>query len=134
MVLGDIFPAVVNRAAIALAMPLTHIYNCISLSQEWLEGWKTEYVTPIPKGTAPQSPDDLRNISCTTLFSKVYESFVLKWITSEVKLRLNQFGGVKGTGTKHYLVELWQTVLENIEDPRAGSLFTSIDYSKALAG
>ena len=132
MVSGDIFPVLVNRAAIDLAMPLTHIYNCITLSQEWPTDWKTEFVTPIPKGSLPQTPGDLRNISCTKLFSKIYESFVLKWLGDQVKLRINQFGGVKGSGTEHYLVELWQKVLENIEDPRAGSLITSIDYSKAF--
>ena len=132
MVLGDIFPAVINRAAIALAMPLTHLYNCITLSQNWPRGWKTEFVTPIPKSTAPQSAGDLRNISCTLLFSKVYESFILKWLGQQVRLRDNQYGGVKGSGTEHYLVELWQKVLENIEDPRAGSLLTSIDYAKAF--
>ena len=132
MVVGDIFPALVNRAAIPLAMPLTHIYNCISLSQNWPSSWKTEFVTPIPKGTAPETPGDLRNISCTKLFSKVYESFILKWLAGQVKLRTSQYGGVKGSGTEHYLVELWQKTLENIEDPRAGSLITSIDYAKAF--
>ena len=50
----------------------------------------------------------------------------------QVKLRTNQFSGVKGSSTEHYLVELWQKVLENKEDPRACSLITSIDYSKAF--
>ena len=132
MVLGDVFPAVINRAAISLAMPLTHLYNCITLSQNWPKGWKTEFVTPIPKSTAPQSTGDLRNISCILLFSKVYESVILKWLGQQVRLRNNQYGGVKGSGTEHYLVELWQKVLENIEDPRASSLLTSIDYAKAF--
>ena len=60
----------------------------------------------------------------------MYESFVLKWINDQVTLRSNQFGGVKGCGT--YLVDLWQQVLENLEDPRAASLITSIDYAKAF--
>ena len=30
----------------------------------------------------------------------------------------------------HYLVHLWQTVLENLEDPIAASVLTSFDYSK----
>ena len=132
MVVGDIFPAIVNRAAISLAMPLTHLYNCITLTQEWPQCWKTEFVTPIPKSSAPQTAGDLRNISCTLLFSKVYESFILKWLGQQVRLRNNQYGGAKGSGTEHYLIDLWQKVLENIEDPRAGSLLTSIDYAKAF--
>ena len=37
----------------SFVMPLTHLYNCITLSQNWPKGWKTEFVTPIPKSTAP---------------------------------------------------------------------------------
>ena len=131
-VVGDIFPCLINRVADQLAFPLTDIYNEISRTGEWPLLWKTEFVTPIPKTALPQSADDLRNISCTQLLSKVYESFVLGWLGEQVKLRRNQYGGVKGSGTEHYLIELWQKVLENIEDPRAASLLTSIDYSKAF--
>ena len=129
---GDIFPALINRVAPALSVPLTHIYNSITITHEWPDPWKIEYVTPIPKKATPTSADDLRNISCTQLFSKIYESFILEWVTSQVKLRNNQYGGVKGRGAEHFLVALWQRVLENIEDSRAGSLLTSIDYSKAF--
>ena len=132
MVRGDIFPKLINRAAHVLAKPLLHIYNSITLSQSWPDLWKVEYVTPIPKKSHPQGPGDLRNISCTQLFSKVYESFILEWLNAQIKLKLNQYGGVKGSGTEHFLVRLWQNVLENIEDPRAGSLITSIDFAKAF--
>ena len=40
--------------------------------------------------------------------------------------------GVKGRGTEHFLVEMWQQVLNDIEDSRAGALLTSIDYAKAF--
>ena len=132
MVKGDIFPCLVNRNAHILAVPLSHIYNNITESGEWPAPWKVEYVTPIPKKTLPQGPNDLRNISCTQLFSKVYETWILEWVGQQVKLRTNQFGGVKGSGAEHYLVQLWQSILENLEDPRAASLVTAIDYSKAF--
>ena len=132
MVKGDIFPCLVNRTAHLLACPLSHIYNSITETGQWPAPWKVEYVTPIPKKNIPQGANDLRNISWTQLFSKVYESWVLEWIGMQVKLRSNQFGGVKGSGAEHYLVELWQRVLENLEDPRAASLITAIDYSKAF--
>ena len=35
-------------------------------------------------------------------------------------------------GKEHFLVNLWQRVLENIEDPWAGSLMSSIDFAKAF--
>ena len=129
---GDIFPALVARVAIDLAEPLSNIYNCITSTSEWPALWKIEYVTPIPKKALPEGPDDLRNISCTQLLSKVYESFVLEWLGSQIDIRTNQFGGIKGSGAEHCLVQLWQQVLENIEDQRASSLLTSIDYSKAF--
>ena len=129
---GDIFPALVNQAAGALAFPLANIYNGISQGGNWPKIWKVEFVTPIPKKSIPESVNDIRNISCTQLFSKTYESFVLDWLSGEVKLRTNQYGGVKGSGAEHFLVQLWQQVLENLEDPRAASLLTSIDYSKAF--
>ena len=129
---GDIFPCLVNRAEGALAFPLTNIYNHISSGGNWPKLWKVESVTPIPKKPIPETLNDVRNISCTQLFSKAYESFVLDWLSQEVKLRTNQYGGVKGSGSEHFLVELWQQVLQNIEDPRAASLLMSIDYSKAF--
>ena len=129
---GDIFPCLVNRAAGALAFPLTDIYNHISSGGNWPKLWKVESVTPIPKKPIPETLNDVRNISCTQLFSKAYESFVLDWLSQEIRLRTNQYGGVKGSGSEHFLVELWQQVLQNIEDPRAASLLTSIDYSKAF--
>ena len=132
MVKHDIFPALVGPAADFLAAPLCHIYNTISATSTWPLLWKQEFVTPIPKKTLPSSLNDLRNISCTALFSKVYESFVLGWLTEQVGMRANQMGGTKGAGTEHYLVELYQLILEALEDPRAASIITSIDYSKAF--
>ena len=132
MVRGDIFPALVNRSSQYLAIPLVDIYNNITLTGEWPESWKTEYVTPIPKKNLPEEANNLWNISCTQLLSKVYESFVLAWLSEQTSLRSNQYGGVKGSGTEHFLVELWQKVLENLDDQRSASMLTSIDYSKAF--
>ena len=47
-------------------------------------------------------------------------------------MRANQMGGMKGANTEHYLVELYQLILESLEDPRAACIITSIDYSKAF--
>ena len=66
------------------------------------------------------------------LSSKIYESYVLDWMKKEVILRENQYGGVKGVGTDHVLVQLWQRILQDLEDYRAATVVTSIDYSKAF--
>ena len=129
---GDIFPKLVTMFADFLAIPLANIFNCITFTREWPICWKKEYVTIIPKKANPTSLSDLRNISCTLLASKMYESYVLDWLKEEVKLRGNQYGGMKGLSTDHLLVGLWQRVLENAEDYRAATVITSIDYSKAF--
>ena len=132
MVHGDLFPALVTRFADILAIPLTSIYNAISLTKIWPLTWKEESVTVILKTRIPSGIDQLRNISCTKLISKVYESFVLGWLGAQVGVKHNQFGGVKGCGVSHLLIELWQAILYNLEDCRAATLLTSIDYAKAF--
>ena len=132
MVKHDIFPALVGPGAEHLAQPVTFIYNSMLDNSSWPLRWKEEFVTPIPKKAVPASVDDLPNISCTALFSKVFESFVLGWLTEQVGLRANQMGGMHGAGAEHYLALLWQRMLEGLEDPRAASILTSINYAKAF--
>ena len=110
MVRGDIFPALVTEYGDLLAIPLCEIYNCITRAKVWPALWKEEFVTVIPKKTVPESIDDLRNISCTALASKIYESYVLNLVQAEVKTKDNQFGGVKGGSTAHFLVEVWDGI------------------------
>ena len=112
MVKHDIFPNLINGAADILAVPLSHLYNTMLSTLSWPVRWKEEFVTPILKKPVPESLNDLRNISCTALFSKVFESFVLEWLTEQVGMRENQMGGMKGAGSKHYLVQMWHSVLK----------------------
>ena len=87
-------------------IPLTDIYNTIVQTKVWPVRWKKEFVTIIPKKHNPEKLGDLRNISCTLLASKIFESYVLDWLKEEVTLRSNQYGGVKGVSTDHLLVEM----------------------------
>ena len=48
---------------------------------------------------------DTRNISCTPVFSKVLEFFVLEKLKTEAMPDKNQFGGLAGLSTNHYLVQ-----------------------------
>ena len=93
MVPGDVFPSLVMRLSDFFALLLCNIYNEITETKIWLACWKKEYVTIIPKKTNPEGLEDLRNISCTLLASKIYESYVLNWLKSKVSLRSNQYGG-----------------------------------------
>ena len=101
--MGTFFPSLITLFADFFAVPLTDIFNTVSLSFIWPSLWKKEPVTVIPKTSFPWSFADLRNISCTLLVSKVYESFVLNWAAVQVKLKQNQYGGVRGSGTPHML-------------------------------
>ena len=71
MVQGDIFPDLVNKYSDLLAVPLCEIFNSITITRIWPAIWKQEFVTVIPKKTVPQDVNDLRNISCTMLPSKI---------------------------------------------------------------
>ena len=66
------------------------------------------------------------------LASKIYESFVLNWSQQQVRLKPNQFGGVKGSSTAHMLLNIVQDICQNAEDYRAATVITSIDYAKAF--
>ena len=132
MVVGDIFPKLVNDCADVLAVPLCAIFNEIVREGVWPSKWKLEHVTLIPKKSLPSSFSDLRNISCTAFFSKVMETFVLQWAMEEVGLKPNQFGGVKGCSTNHLLLEIWQDICSNLEDHRCSTVLTAIDYAKAF--
>ena len=66
------------------------------------------------------------------LSSKVYESFVLSWTLSQVEPQTNQYGGTKGCSSSHLLVSVWQNILRDLEDCRASTLLTAIDYAKAF--
>ena len=79
MVPGDIFPQLVSNYSTALALPLETIYNAVTTELHWPCVWKREFVTVIPKGPNPEGLGQCRNISCTNLFSKVLESFMLEW-------------------------------------------------------
>ena len=132
MVVGDVFPCLVNDCAPYLAVPLTDIYNNIMETFVWPLLWKREYVTTIPKKNIPEGLSDLRNISCTLFFSKVFESVVLKQLKSEITLKHNQYGGVKGCSTTHMIIEILQEVCSNAEDYRSATILMAIDYAKAF--
>ena len=74
---GDIFPSLMTEFADVVALPLTDIYNMIIDTFQWPDCWKIEVVTVTPKCNNPDSFDQLRNISCTLLVSKINESCLL---------------------------------------------------------
>ena len=115
-----------------IADTVADIYNKIVYTGRWPQQWQTEHVTVIPKTRNPESPAECRNISCTNMLSKVFERIVLRWAKQEVRPKNNQYGGEKGCSTGHFLVDIWDQLTDHLEDQRAATILTAIDYSKAF--
>ena len=130
---GDINPSLVTQFADLLAEPICYIFNQALHTLEWPKLlWKSETVSIIPKNNTPSDLSELRNLSCTPLYSKVLESFVLDKLKSEVKLSDQQYGGVKGSSTEHFLIDSWNEILSTIEKKDRAANLISIDFSKAF--
>ena len=132
VVRGDIDPRLVTKFADLLAVPVHEVFKKVFQHQQWPQLWATETVTLIPKVQSPDSLSQLRNISCTPLFSKCLEGFVLDSLKVNVKLSMNQFGGTKGVGVDHFLVDTWDNIMTGLEDLRACVNLMSIDFKKAF--
>ena len=129
---GDIDRRLVTKYSDILAIPLWTVYNLVFTTLEWPALWATETVHLIPKTSNPDGLKQLRNISCTPLFSKVLEGFILSSLKASTKLSTNQFGGIKGSSVEHFLVETWDEIMMSLEDHRASVQLMSIDFEKAF--
>ena len=49
-----------------------------------------------------------------------------------MRLRENQYGGEPGVSTTHMLIDVWTKINSDLEDNRAASVITAVDYSKAF--
>ena len=131
-VVGDINPVLVGEFHDLLAEPLSFIYNQVLNTLAWPKIWKHETVSLIPKNNSPSSLSELRNLSCTPLFSKVLESFILDKLREEIKLSCKQYGGLKGCSTQHFLVDSWDHILRALEDGDTAANLISVDFEKAF--
>ena len=135
---GDIPWRIISEFAAELANPLCNIYNSSSLLGTWPRIWKYEYVTPVPKVFPPDDIDDLRKISGTKNFSKIFESLISEPIIGDMapKMDKSQFGNVKGLSIQHYLVKMVNKILtildSNNEDEKMAVISQLIDWSKAF--
>ena len=79
--------------------------------------------------------DQLRIISLTAFFSKVFEQFVIEWLVCYIgnKMDWRQYGGQKGSSIAHYLIELINFILYNQDlKEKHAVLAVLIDFSKAF--
>ena len=129
---GDFPPRLVNNVAKKISVPLCDIFNCIPVEGNWPAPWKREFQTVIPKTKNPKDYAELRNLSCTNFLSKVLESFVLDSIKSETSFSQMQYGGIKGSGTDNVLIEMWNNILEPLDEQGLAVGLMSVDFSKAF--
>ena len=132
----DIPPKLRHECSAHLAAPVSIIINS-SLSQSiYPEIWKQEWVTPAPKVTHPKDMSDLRKISSTSDFSKVYEGFLKDWIMEDIcdNIDIGQFGGQTGIGTEHMIVCFLDRILKLLDNhpDRSAVLATCLDWSQAF--
>ena len=128
----DPLPQHVNQYADRWANILATTYNEILAGKGWPQVWKAEEVSVIPKTNRHENASECRNISCTSIFSKLCEEFMLEGLRGEVSVDEEQFGGVRGSGTTHLLAEMITDVMECLDDNRAAVSLISVDLAKAF--
>ena len=111
---------------------IAHVINAILKGGPWPTRWSEEEVSIIPKAQSVDSYDGCRNISCTSIFSKLAETFMLDCLMEEVTLQGPQYGGLKGSGPPHLLAELLTKTMEQLDDNRAAVNLISLDFQKAF--
>ena len=131
---NELPPRLVKEFAFELSQPLTHIFNSSLSSGIFPSAWKLSYISPIPKVNPPASFNDLRPISLTPLFSKVFEGFLTKYIMTDISESLDpcQFGNRPKYSTVHYLISLYDFLAKNTDHSSTTAAILAIDFSKAF--
>ena len=128
----DLPQAVLSRCYESIASAIAPVVNLTRTGGWWPRIWKAEEVSVIPKSSNPDSLDQTRNISCTSILSKLAETFLLERLNQEIKLPENQFGGKKGVGTDHLLSELTTDIMRGLDDGLSCATVMSLDFAKAF--
>ena len=129
---GDPLPHLVREFPASFAVPLTDIFNEVNRTSKWPKSWKTEHLTIIPKNPNPADLSECRNISCTSLFSKVLENQLLQQLRNELSSDGEIYGGIKKCGAEHRLIDLWEEVLAAMEGGKSAGVLLGIDFEKAF--
>lgn len=129
---GDPLPHLVRGHPDLFAAPVTVLFNKAFAEGKWPDAWKTENITVIPKVKNPSSLGETRNISCTALLSKVLEGVMLEHLRAELRPDPDQYGGLKGCGAEHLLVDIWESALETLDDGKSAAVLLGVDYQKAF--
>ena len=133
-VADNIPPRVLKQLAYELAEPVTKIFNVSLKSGVVPSIWKDPNITPVPKIHPPTDEGDIRPISLTPCISKVLEDFVIKWMISDIRDKIDprQFGCLKGKSTTYCLLDLVHNWLSHLDSPGQYLRICFLDFSKAF--
>ena len=137
-VIGDIPWKVIKEYSSYLSYPLENIYNRSVIHGEYADIWKLEIVSPVPKVYPPASEEELRKISCTLNFSKIFESILAEYLISDMKPSSDQsqFGNEKGISVQHCLIKMLDTIHRqldiNNQKEAYAAIISLIDWNQAF--
>ena len=57
---------------------------------------------------------------------------MVEQIAEELSLERTQYGGIRGSGTEHFLMDTWENVLQTLEEGCSSVAMISLDYAKAF--
>ena len=129
---GDPLAHLVRLYPAAFAAPISIIYNEINATGFWPAKWKREHLTIIPKVPNPTDLSECRNISCTSIFSKILEGEVMAHLRKELDPHQDQYGGTPKCGAEHMLVDIWEKILVAMEGGWNVAVLLGVDYEKAF--
>ena len=135
---GDIPVKVIKKFAYELSFPLSNIFTRCCNAGEYPDIWKLETVTPVPKKYPAEAPNNLRKISGTLNFSKLFEKFLAEAIIDDMAPTCDQaqFGNRKGVSTQHYLIKLLHRILvsidKNSKNESNAAILHLIDWQQAF--
>ena len=125
-----------KKASVFLAEPLTDIINSSLKQGVYPETWKFEWVSPVPKLPKLTVLKDVRKIASTSDYSKIFEGFLKDWILEDIadNMNLSQYGGKKGVGTEHMIVNLVDRILKLLDGPESTAVIkTCADWNDAFS-
>ena len=131
---ADMIPAkIIKEFAYELSVPLTDILNSSFAEGVVPTQWKNGIVVPIPN-QSPPSLDKLRPVSLTSIFAKIAEGFVSRWVIDDLHHVIDhrQFGNVPGVSTNHYLTNLVRYLHLGAEEGRNVGTVVLTDFSMAF--
>ena len=84
----------------------------------------------------PKTFKDLRKISSTSDFSKLFEGFLKDWIMEDISpfIDIGQYGGQSGIGTEHLIVCLVDRILQLLDSnpDRSAVIAACVDWQAAF--